>query len=90
MEEKKTNWAEALAKAVGTEEMKNVHLGIEIVELQNAYYYEDLIAFLKGDTEGAKDIYFGKLKPLYDKYGYEKVNRILLALEDEKGGKADE
>lgn len=91
MEEKKQNWVEQVNDAVYEMEMRAVQLGIEIGALKNAYYYPDIIAVLKGTAQKSEDMYFGKLKPLYDKYGYEKVNRILLALETtEQGGKENE
>ena len=91
MEEKKQSFVEELKTIVLEAEMQNVQLGIEIGALKNTYYYPDIIALLKGTTQGAEDMYFGKLKPLYDKYGYEKVNRILLALEEtEQGDKENE
>ena len=70
-------------------ERLNIKLGIAIGELKNEYFYKALISFLKGDNSKNGNIYFEKLKPLYDKFGYEKVNRILLALEEKeevKGG----
>lgn len=91
MEEKKQNWAIAIAKVLSKAEMDNVKLGIEIGKLKQSYYYADIIALLKGTSKVGEDIYFGRMKPLYDKYGYEKVNRILLAIdEQEQGGKKDE
>lgn len=89
--EKKKSWVEELKGVVYEAEMQNVQLGIEIEKLKNTYYYSDIIAFLKGTATGAEDMYFGRMKSLYDKFGYEKVNRILLELEkDEKGGEANE
>ncbi len=72
-----------------------VGLGIEIAEILNAYYVDSLVKFIKneplkeGETSGA--IYFGFLKPLYDKYGYETVNQYLINYYDLKkqGGKQD-
>jgi hypothetical protein len=91
MEEKKKSWAEQVKDTVYEMEMQAVQLGIEIGALKNTYYYHDIIAVLKGTAQKSEDMYFGKLKPLYDKYGYEKVNRILLALEEtEQGGEANE
>jgi hypothetical protein len=81
--ENKKNWAEQLAEILTKTETENICLGMEIAELKKSYYYDELIKFLKGGT-GNGNLYFEKLKPLYDKYGYEKVNRILLSLEEEK------
>jgi hypothetical protein len=71
-------------------EQENISLGMEIEKLRNGYFYGKIIKFLKGDDSENGSMYFHELKPLYDKYGYEKVNRVLLAFEDEKGGKKDE
>lgn len=91
MEENKKTWSEQIKEALAEAEMTNVRLGIAIGELRGGYYYADLIAFLKGTATGNEDMYFGKMKPIYDEYGYEKVNRILLALdEQEQGGKENE
>lgn len=90
MEEKKETLAGVITKALTDVETQNIHLGIDIEKLRNGYFYGKIIKFLKGDDSEYGSMYFHELKPLYDKYGYEKVNRILLALEDEKGDKADE
>lgn len=99
MENKKTTWAEILDACKKTieqnTEQANIELGIEIGELKRSYFYDGLIKFLKGEDDGAfSGMDFYKLKPLYDKYGYEKVNRILLSLEEakaeEKGGSENE
>lgn len=71
-------------------EQENISLGMEIEKLRNGYFYGKIIKFLKGDDSENGSMYFHELKPLYDKYGYEKVNRVLLAFEDEKRGKKDE
>ncbi len=91
MEEKKQTCRERLLNVIYGTEMKDVRLGMEISTLKDSYYYSDVIAFLKGTATGNEDMYFGKLKPLYDEYGYEKVNRILLDLDAlEQGGKENE
>ena len=90
MNEKKVNWAGAIEKAFNDIGLENIHLGMDIEKLCNSYFYGKLIKYIKGDDSENGSMYFHELKPLYDKYGYEKVNRVLLALEDEKGGKADE
>lgn len=82
MEEKKTSWTEAIAKAVSGAEETNVALGMEIQKLKQSYSYKDIIAFLKGEKEHCFD--FCTLKPLYDKYGYEKVNKYLLSTYEAK------
>lgn len=76
-----------LTEAFNSTEADNICLGMEIAELKRAYYYGSLLEFLKGGESGG--MYFENMKPLYDKYGYEKVNRIILSLE-EKGEQRDE
>ena len=80
---------EAVVEAVADAETQNVKLGIGIGELKTKYFYKDLILFLKGDNSKNGNIYFDRLKPLYDKFGYEKVNRILLALEEKEEEKEE-
>jgi len=87
--ENKKNWATELAEVLRKQETENIKLGMEIAELKNQYYYDGLIEFLKGNITASNGMYFEKLKPLYDKYGYEKVNRVLLETE-EKAGKENE
>lgn len=82
--ENNKNWAEQLADILTKTETENIHLGMDIAELKKEYFYNKLIAFLKGDNTDCGCLYFEKLKPLYDRYGYEKVNRILLSLEESK------
>lgn len=86
MEEKKKTWAGAIAKVLSENEMGNINLGMAIEKFRNSYFYGKVIKFLKGDDSENGSMYFCEMKPLYDKYGYEKVNRILLALEEEKQG----
>ena len=74
----------SVIEAIANAETQNIKLGMEIGELKSKYFYEDLILFLKGDNSKNGNLYFEKLKPLYDKYGYEKVNRILLTLEEKE------
>lgn len=82
--ETKTNWATQLADTLTKLEMNGVRLGIEIAKIKNEYYYENLIKYLQGDDKDSGSLYLSKLKPLYDKYGYEKVNRLLLTLEEKE------
>ena len=85
MEEKKEkSLGEVVKEMLQGEDKKNIRLGMAIAEVRNAYYYKDLIAFLKGDGEGNGTLYFHLLKPLYDTYGYKKVNDILLELDSEE------
>lgn len=89
MEENKT-FKDALQEVFEKVEAENIRLGMEIGRLQNEYYYNDLVAFLQGNSESKGGMYFEKIKPLYDRYGYEKVNRIILTLEKAKDGKENE
>lgn len=58
---------------------KYIELGFDIAKLQNDYFYKDLLAFLKGEKDTCYN--YDKLKPLYDKYGYELVNETILKME---------
>ena len=73
-----------IAMCFAQAEKDNIYLGIEIAALRNAYYYKALLAFLKGDDEQQGSMYFCNLKPLYDKYGYEKVNKVILEIDKEE------
>ena len=88
--ENKTDWKDALTQVLTEVETNNVRLGMDVATLRGQYFYSDLIAYLKGDDGNKGHIYFHELKPLYDKYGYEKVNRILLTLEEAKDGQDNE
>lgn len=83
-------WQEELKESLKDIVMDNIHLGIEIQKLKGEYFYDKLIAYLRGDNSGTGSMYLYNLKPLYDKYGYEKVNSVLLKLEDEETGKGEE
>ena len=94
MEEKKT-WGEvmkelgdAFSKATADNGYKLICLGVDIQKLKERYFYKDIIAFLKGEKEVCYD--FHEMKPLYDKYGYEKVNKTLLKLEAEETSEVKE
>ena len=66
------------------EQMKYIQLGMEIAKIKKEFWFADLMKFLKGeDGEHHGDMYFCNLKPLYDQYGYEEINRILMSM----GGK---
>lgn len=82
--ENKTHWINQLSNTLNKLEMNGVNLGIEIAKLRNEYYYKRLIKYLQGDVEYGGSMYLANLKPLYDKYGYDKVNRILLELEEKE------
>ena len=83
MEEKKENWLGAITKVVSEAEATNIRLGMRIERLVDSYFYGKLIKFLKGDDSDSGSMYFAELKPLYDEFGYEKVNRVLLAYDAE-------
>ena len=69
------------------EQMKYIQLGMEIAKIKQEYWFSDLMKFLKGnDEEHHGSMYFCNLKPFYDKYGYEDVNKILMSME----GKSNE
>jgi hypothetical protein len=64
------------------EQMKLVKFGMEIAKIKKEFWFADLMKFLKGDDEEHHgSLYFCNLKPLYDKYGYENVNKILMGME---------
>lgn len=85
MEEKKEkSIVEVIKETWESEHIKHIRLGMAIAKLRDAYYYKDLIAFLKGNDETHGSMYFYLLKPLYDEYGYKKVNDILIELDSEE------
>ena len=61
---------------------ENVRLGVRLAGVMNAYYGAELIAYLKGEG-GNGGMYMCELKPLYDEFGYKKVNNALLKLDKE-------
>lgn len=74
---------EAMNEEREKQEFESVRLGMRLAGVVNAYYGEKLIAYLKGEDEGG-GMYFCELKPLYDEFGYNKVNKALLRLDEEK------
>lgn len=65
------------------EQMKLIKLGMEIAKIERELWFSSLMKFLKGENgDHHGDWYFCKLKPLYDKYGYENVNKILMSMEE--------
>jgi hypothetical protein len=58
---------------------KNIALGLDIAQLKDSYAYKDIVDFITGKTTTC--MYFDRLKPLYDKYGYELINNTILELE---------
>lgn len=86
----KKQFSQSVAKVISDLEKENIKLGIDIGDLKRQYFYKDLMQFLKGDKMCNGSLYFDKLKPLYDKYGYEKVNRVLFELEEESAKETTE
>ena len=68
--------------------LKNTMLGYEIGKMQTNYYFKDIVEFLKGNTEECFN--YCKLKPLYDKYGYEITNNAILQVQEECNEKQKE
>lgn len=60
----------------------DIKLGMELEKLKHDYRYEQIANFLKGKSESC--MYLDRVKPLYDEYGYELVNRTILDIEREK------
>ena len=62
-----------------------IKFGMELAKIKQEYWFKDLMKFLKGeDEEHHGDMYFCNLKPLYDRYGYDRVNNILMNWEERK------
>lgn len=55
-------------------------LGLALAELKNAYYFDNLAAFMKNEPTDSGNLYFGELKPLFDKYGYETVKEAIIKI----------
>ena len=62
---------------------EDVTFGIEIGKLINSYEFKEVYKFLK-DKKTASFFYADVLFDLYDKFGYERVNTILLKYGKEK------
>lgn len=55
-----------------------VRLGIEIGQLKDTYKFKEIYKFI---TDQSKDcFYFVELKPLYDEFGYEAVNNVIMTV----------
>lgn len=64
-------------------EERYTRFGMAMAEIKNQYWFDSVVEFLKdGNKEG--EWYFSKLKPFYDKYGYTKVNNLLIKIYNEK------
>lgn len=70
------------ANGLNSSAMCYLYLGIEIGKLKERYYYKALIKYLQGNDDDMGSLYLSHLKPLYDAYGYETVNCLLLAFEE--------
>ena len=55
-------------------------LGIALAEMKNEYYFDSLVAFIKNEATDHGGMYFGELKPLFDKYGYETVKEAIIKI----------
>lgn len=60
----------------------DIRLGMEIKSITGSYEFDNIISFLKGE-KNSSCYSFDRLKPFYDKYGYEKVNNLLLEYDRE-------
>lgn len=63
---------------------KDIELGMEFAKLKDRYNYKKIVDCVKGDLSDTYGV-FEILKPLYDKYGYGKINKLILEFEKEKG-----
>ena len=64
-------------------ERKSVKLGMELQKLKSDYYFKRIAKCVIGDLTDTYGV-FEKLKPLYDEFGYAKVNRFIIEIADEK------
>ena len=55
--------------------VKAIKLTVELCNIKKEWYGNEIAAFVKG--EKTECMYYDKLKPLYDKYGYLIVNECL-------------
>lgn len=73
---------EIIEEEMEKHEFIHIRLGVQLAGVINSYYCKKLISYLKGEnSEGG--MYFNELKPLYDEFGYEKVNKALFRLDKE-------
>lgn len=61
-------------------DLDSVKLGMKLVELKDHYGYKELVEYLKGTID--QTYYLFILKPLWDKYGYNEINKLILKLEE--------
>lgn len=57
---------------------KDIKLGMELSKLQHDYRYDQIVEFLNGESNSC--MYYDRLKPLYDEFGYEIVNQTIKEL----------
>lgn len=73
-----------LKELLEKEQRKNIRLGMEIQKLKDSYSWKELVKFLKGKSKNDYHNLFGKLKPLYDEFGYITVNKLIIEIADEE------
>ena len=63
----------------------DIKLGRKIENLKGSWRFDKMVKFLKGenDINDTYNDYFTKLKPLYDEFGYDKVNNLIFEIADE-------
>lgn len=59
----------------------DLRLGLKIGQLKNNYSFKDIYNFIAEKTKEC--LYFSDIKPLYDEFGYSKVNDVILAVGNE-------
>lgn len=57
----------------------DIKLGMDLQKLKEKWAYKEILSFIKGETDSCLSFY--ELKPLYDEYGYYKVNQAIIELE---------
>lgn len=57
---------------------EQVRLGLEVGHLKDTYKFKDIYNFIAGKTKDC--FYFVDIKPLYDEFGYQAVNDVILAV----------
>lgn len=60
---------------------EEIRLGLKIGRLKDTYGFKDIYNFITGKKNEC--FYFVDLKPLYDEFGYQKVNEVILAVGNE-------
>ena len=56
-------------------------LGIALASMKYEYYFDGLVAFIRGENAATSgEMNFGRLKPLFDKYGYEITKEAILKI----------